>query len=257
MSSYSPYIPKSFMAVFAHPDDIEFSCAGTLAKWVQAGARGAYVLVTSGDVGIAEAGMTKERASDIREAEATAAANAIGVTDVTYFRVGDSMVENNLALRKRIVREIRRFQPEVIVSGDPTIVFNPGGGINHPDHRAVGMAAVDAVYPSTGQPNLFEELGEEGLVAHKVRKMYVVSYTHGETLVDISDTLELKLEALLKHESQVGHIEGLADRMRQRAEQIGAGVDGVRYAERFRVVTVENDEKWAKLQEKAPEQYTR
>lgn len=252
----SPYIPKSFLAVFAHPDDIEFSCAGTMAKWVKAGSRGAYVLVTSGDVGIATEGMTNEKAAEIREAEQTAAANAVGVTDVTYFRVGDGTVENNLALRKRIVREIRRFQPEVVVTGDPTIVFNPGGGINHPDHRAVGMAAVDAVYPATGQPNLFQELEEEGLKAHKVRKMFIVSWSSGDTLVDITQTIDLKLDALSKHESQIGHIEGLLDRMRQRAADLATGVD-YEYAEKFRLVTVENDEKWAKLQEKNPEQYTR
>lgn len=248
------YIPKSFMAVFAHPDDIEFSCAGTTAKWIEAGARGAYVLVTSGDVGIAEPGMTKERAAEIREAETLAAAEAVGITDVTFFRVPDGMVENTMALRKRIVREFRRFRPEVVITGDPQLLYTPRGGVNHPDHRAVGGAAIDAVFPASGQPNLFQELEEEGLYAFKVRKMYIVSWGQGETLVDVSGTLDLKLAALQKHVSQVGHMEQLEEFMRKRSADLAAESD-FEYGEKFRVLTIESDEKWAELMEAHPERY--
>ncbi|MCB0036249.1 MAG: PIG-L family deacetylase [Anaerolineales bacterium] len=248
------YIPPSFLAIFAHPDDIEFSCAGTTAKWAKAGARAAYVLVTSGDVGIAEPGMTNERAAEIREAETLAAAKAAGVEEVVFLRVPDGMVENNIELRRRLVREIRRFRPETIITGDPTILFTTWGGVNHPDHRAVGGAVLDAVFPASGQPNLFQEFEQEGLTAHKVRKIYVVSWTDGETVVDITETMETKINALAQHVSQIGHMEGLAERMRERAADRAKDHD-FEYGERFRVLTIESDETWQRLQETYPEQY--
>lgn len=245
MEAKAPYTPESVMAIFAHPDDIEFGCAGTIAKWVKGGARAAYILVTSGDVGIATLGMTKEEAAKIREKETIAAAHVAGVEDVVFFREPDCMVENTMDLRRRIVREIRRFRPEVVIAGDPTMVFTPTGRINHPDHRAVAGAAVDAIFPSSGQPNLFQEMEEEGLYAHKVRKVYIQAYGTGDELVDISDTLEQKIEALLKHESQVSQIPEIKERMTERAAE-RAKESLFQYAESFRVVHLESDEVWEK-----------
>ena len=150
MSNPTTFSPQSAMAIVAHPDDIEFGCVGTVARWVQAGAKVAYVLVTSGDVGIADTGMTKARATEIREAETLAAAKIVGVEDVTFLREPDGMVENTRKLRKQLVREIRRFHPEVVIAMDPTIMYTPLGGINHPDHRAVGGATMDAIFPASG-----------------------------------------------------------------------------------------------------------
>ena len=240
------YTPESVLAVFAHPDDIEFGCAGTIARWVKEGARAAYVLVTSGDVGIATPGMTKAKAAEIREAETLAAAKVVGVEDVTFFGVGDGMVENTMELRKRVVREIRRFQPEVVMCGDPTLLYTPRGGLNHPDHRAVAWAAVDAVFPAAGQPNLFEELADEGLSAHKVRKVFISTWAEGSTYINITDTIDLKIEALKQHVSQVGEMKGLDENMRKRAADRGQDVE-MAYAESFRVQTIENDETWEKL----------
>ena len=163
------------MVIVAHPDDIEFSCAGTVARWVKEGAEVVYVLCTSGDVGISEPGMTKDKAAKIREAEQMAAAEVVGVKEVIYLREPDGMLENSMALRKKLVREIRRFKPEVVITGDPTIVWANSNYINHPDHRAAAGAALDAIFPAAGQPNLFEELAQEGITAHKVRKVYVTS----------------------------------------------------------------------------------
>ncbi len=254
MTQNEPYIPQSALVIFAHPDDIEFSCAGTVAHWVQSGARVAYVLVTSGDVGIAKADMTREQAGQIRENETVEAAKVVGVSDVTFLRVPDGMAENNMALRKRLVREIRRFRPEVVITGDPTLLFTSTGGVNHPDHRAVGAAAIDAVFPAAGQPHFYEELEQEGLKAHKVRKIFVSSRGEGSEAVDISSTLELKIEALMKHHSQVGHMSELPNYMRDRAAR-RAEATPYDFAEIFRLVTVESDEKWAELQEKFPDLY--
>src|SRR5512147_2502435 len=114
------YIPESAMAIVAHPDDIEFSCAGLLARWAKAGARISYVLCTSGEVGIAEPGMTKAQAGSIREEEQRAAAEIIGATEVIFLREPDGTLQATNDLRKRLVCEIRRFRPEVVISGDPT-----------------------------------------------------------------------------------------------------------------------------------------
>ena len=242
-----PYIPTRVLAIAAHPDDIEFGSVGTIARWVQGGATAAYVLVTSGDVGIAEPGMTKARAAEIRETETLAAAKIVGVEDVTFLREPDGMVVNTLELRKQLVRQIRRFRPEVIIAMDPTVMYTSLGGINHPDHRAVGEATMDAIFPACSQPNLFQELEEEGIFACRVRKVYVSSRGEGDHFVDISSTIVLKIQALQAHVSQVGAMEGLEQRIRQFAARNGAGKE-MAYAEVFRVLTLQTDEAWAKAQ---------
>jgi LmbE family N-acetylglucosaminyl deacetylase len=244
------YIPKRVMAIVAHPDDIEFGCAGTIARWVKEGAEAAYVLCTSGDVGIAEPGMTKKRAAEIREAEQIAAAEAIGVHDVVFLREPDGMLENTIDLRKRLVREIRRFRPEVVITGDPTVViwdFGDMRRINHPDHRAASGAAIDAIFPASGQPNLFQELEEEGLKAHKVRKVYITGRGQGDVYVNISDVIDLRIEALEKHVSQIRDHDGLGDRIKEWTARTAAGKE-MAHAESFRVVTLVSDEDWEKMQ---------
>jgi LmbE family N-acetylglucosaminyl deacetylase len=239
------YVPESAMAIVAHPDDIEFSCVGLLARWAQAGARISYVLCTSGDVGIADPGMTRERAAQIREAESLEAAHIAGVNDVVFLREPDGMLQATLDLRKRIVREIRRFKPEVIVSGDPTIVWSGKDYINHPDHRAASTAALDATFPAAGQPNLFQELEQEGLYAHKPRKVYVTEWDGADLYVNIETTIGIKVAALRAHKSQMKDWDPEQE-IRQWASQRGEGKE-MAYAESYRVVTLESDENWAKI----------
>jgi LmbE family N-acetylglucosaminyl deacetylase len=242
--SLSSYVPERAMVIVAHPDDIEFGSAGTVAAWVKGGAEVCYVLCTSGDVGIAEAGMTKAQAAAIREVEQSAAAAVVGVKDVVYLREPDGMLENSIDLRRKLVREIRRFRPEAVICMDPTVMWVGDGYINHPDHRAAGTAAVDAIFPAAGQPNLFEELAAEGLRAHKPRKVFVTSFRQGEVAVDITDTIDLKLSALRQHASQMKGWDP-EPRVREWNSMAAAGT-GAAYAERFRVVTLESDEDWEK-----------
>ena len=247
--SYTAYIPSRVMVITAHPDDAEFACAGTIARWVKEGAVGAYVLATSGDVGIAEPGLTRQQAASIREAETLAAAKVVGVEDVTFLREPDGMLENTIDLRRRLVREMRRFKPEVVIAGDPEMLYTPMGGINHPDHRAIDTAALDAIFPAVGQPNLFEELEEEGLSAHKVRKVYLTHRGVGDVLVDISDTIDLKIAALRQHTSQVGGWAEMPDRIKAMCARVAEGHD-MAYAEAYRVITLESDDNWEKLQQR-------
>lgn len=246
------YTPKRAMVIVAHPDDIEFSCAGTVARWVKEGAVVSYVLVTSGDVGIADLSISREDAMAIREKEQRAAADVIGVHEVVFFREPDGMVENTMVLRKRLVREIRRFKPETVIVTDPTLLWAGDGYINHPDHRAVGAAAVDAIFPAAGQPHLFQELRAEGLEAHKVRKVYAMNWGEGgkETIfVNVSDTIGLKIAALKKHESQLKDWDP-TEMVKNWSAEAAKGKE-MDYAESYRVVTLESDENWAKLQEAA------
>lgn len=232
------------MVIVAHPDDIEFSCAGTVARWIKNGARVAYVLCTSGEVGIAESGMSKEKAAKIREKEQLAAAEIIGVKDVIFLREPDGMLQPTLDLRKNIVRQIRRFKPEIVISGDPTIVWAGDTYINHPDHRAAATAALDAAFPAAGQPNLFEELEEEGITAHKPRKVYVSGWSGSDLFVNIEDTIDLKITALRAHKSQMKDWDP-EPRIKEWAAERGQGKE-MAYAEGFRVVTLVNDDDWEK-----------
>ena len=240
MSRY--YQPESAMAIVAHPDDIEYSCAGTLARWARAGARISYVLCTSGDVGIDEPGMTRAQATAIREAEQHEAAKIAGVSEVVFLREPDGMLLPTLELRKKLVREIRRFQPEVVVCGDPTIVWAGADYINHPDHRAAATAALDAVFPAAGQPNLFEELEQEGFMAHKPRKVYVTTWDGADVYVNIEETIDVKIQALRAHKSQMRDWDP-EKLIREWASNSAVGKE-MEYAEGFRVVTLVDDETW-------------
>ena len=238
------YIPSSVMVVVAHPDDIEFSCAGTLARWAKNGTLVSYVLCTSGEVGIAEAGMTKEKATSIREAEQRVAAQIVGAEEVVFLREPDGLLQPTLELRKKIVREIRRFKPEVVICGDPTIVWAGEDYINHPDHRAAATAALDAIFPAAGQPNLFQELEAEGFTAHKPRKVYVTGWNQTDLYINITETIDVKVAALRAHRSQMGDWDP-EPRIKEWASERARGKE-MAYAESFRVVTLESDEDWAK-----------
>jgi LmbE family N-acetylglucosaminyl deacetylase len=251
MTSNGFYVPKRAMVIVAHPDDIEFGVAGTIIRWTDAGCEVSYVLVTSGDVGIADTTLSREQAREIREREQRKAAEIAGVKDVVFLREPDGSVVNTLELRKKLVREIRRFKPDVVICQDPTRLFVGDGYINHPDHRAVGMAALDAVFPAAGQPHVFEELAEEGLQAHKTKKVYVPTWdAEGITVyINIEDTIDRKVEALFAHESQMNEMKRqrntqlneISERIRGWSAERGQGKE-MAYAESFRVITLESDD---------------
>lgn len=231
------------MAIVAHPDDIEYSYAGTFARWAKAGTRISYVICTSGEVGIAAKGMTRARAAEIRQAEQRDAAKIVGAVEVVFLGEPDGLLQPTLELRKKLVREIRRFRPEVIVTGDPTVVWSGDDYINHPDHRAASAAAVEAAFPAAGQPNLFEDLEQEGLKAHKVRKVYSRQW-NGAVAIDIEETIETKIAALRAHVSQMNG-DDPSEKIKSWAAEAAEG-KGFRYAEVFHIVTLVSDEDWAK-----------
>lgn len=236
------FIPERAMAIVAHPDDIEFSCSGTLARWARAGAQISYVLCTSGEVGFDEPGLDLRQAAAIREQEQRAAAAVVGAREVIFLREPDGLLTATLELRKKLVREIRRFRPEVVITGDPTIVWANESYINHPDHRAASTAALDAIFPAAGQPNLFADLEQEGLTAFKPRKVYVTGWGAMDLYVSIDETIEIKIAALHAHVSQMKGRD-LGPRIRSWAEERAKGKE-MQYAEAFKVVSLVSDEDW-------------
>jgi LmbE family N-acetylglucosaminyl deacetylase len=153
------------------------------------------------------------------------------------------MVQPTLELRKKIVQEIRRYKPEVVLTMDPTIVFASEGYINHPDHRATATAALDAVFPAAGQPNLFEDIQQEhGYTAHKVRKVYISSWVHQDTFVNIDKTIHIKVKALKAHRSQMNGWDP-EPMIKEWGAESAKGKE-MQYAEGFRVITLVSDEDW-------------
>lgn len=223
-------IPGSAMVIVAHPDDAEFTMAGTVAAWTRAGCRVTYVVCTDGNAGSHEPGMTREKLAEIRRSEQRAACETLGVGEVVFLGYDDGLLQPTLELRKDLVRAIRQYRPEVVLTSDPTRMFSGNRYINHPDHRAAGQAALDAVAPAAQMPLLWPETGEP----HKVQRVYVYGNDEPNEWVDIGATLATKLEALKKHASQMGDWDP-TERITQWAAEV-AKEQEMDYAEAFRVI---------------------
>lgn len=233
--------PARFMVIAAHPDDAEFGPSGTAAAWIDAGAEGWLVCCTSGDQGGEDPNADPFELAALREKEQRAAAAVIGYKGVSFLHQPDGALANDLALRKELVREIRTFRPDAVLATDPETIFYSDGGVNHTDHRAAGIAAVDAVYPAARNPMAFPELARGGLELHRVRRLYLFWSNHPSAWVDIGATLERKLAALAEHRSQIHDPAGLETRIREWAAEEGRVV-GLEAAEALRVVVIDEDE---------------
>ncbi len=226
----SEWIPKSAMTIFAHPDDTEFSCGGTVTKWTRGGCEITFVLCTSGNVGTHDLKYSRESLALLREQEQRNACEVLGVQHIEFLRHDDCCLVSDLALRRELVGLIRKYKPEVVFCGDPNQLFW-GSRINHPDHRAAGLAAIDAVFPCASMELLWPEEGQ----AHEVHGIYVRDLTLVDTWIDITDTMDLKIKALGEHHCQLDGIRGLEDMIRQRSADTGKN-HGLKYAEAFRVI---------------------
>jgi LmbE family N-acetylglucosaminyl deacetylase len=229
--------PDRVLVVAAHPDDIEFGAAGTVARWVTEGAAVRYLIVTRGDKGSDDPEADIPALIRLREAEQRAAAAELGVEGVDFLDEPDGQVEPSLALRERITHAIRSFRPEVVMTHDPTVLFVNNEWVNHPDHRAVGQVTVDAVFPTARDPLNFRQHLDDGLEAWKVAELYLWSTNEANQLVDIGATIERKVASLAHHASQFRHFEDVARWVRRRSEELGERA-GYRAAEGFRRVTL-------------------
>ncbi len=232
----STYIPDRALFIYAHPDDIEFGVAGTAALWAKHGCSVKYVVITDGNIGSHEEGMTTQKLAEIRRSEQTAAAEHVGAT-VKFLGYDDGILQPTLDLRRDLVREIREHRPNVVVCGDPRTFFPRDSYINHPDHRAAATAAVEACFPAPNSPLIFPELVHEGFMPHDINYVYISHPSDGANCyVDISETIDLKIEALRLHKSQLGDWDPTA-RMKEWAQEIGRKV-GFKHAERYRRITL-------------------
>ena len=192
--------PVYALVVTPHPDDAEFGVAGTVAQWTQQGKEVVYVLCTNGNKGTSDRSITPEALSEIRQKEQLDAANLLKVREVVCLRFPDQGLEDSDEFRKMIVREIRKYRPEVVVTSDPYRRY-----IWHRDHRITGQVVLDAVFPSARDHLAYPDLLEEGLEPHKVRELLFWGSEDPNFRVDITKTFDTKIAALRCHVSQVGH----------------------------------------------------
>ncbi len=232
--------PRRFMVIVAHPDDADFGPAGTASAWIDSGAEGWLVCCTSGDAGGEDPYLDQMELALQREDEQRKAAAIVGYSGVTFLHQPDGMLANDLPLREMLVREIRTFKPDAVLCGDPEVVVHSGGMINHTDHRAAAIAALDAVFPAARNPLAFPWLAKSGLAAHKVRRVYMMWSNQADVVIDVTGTVDRKIDALRCHATQLHDPEAVFERVRGRLADAGASI-GVGAAEAYRLVVLDQD----------------
>jgi LmbE family N-acetylglucosaminyl deacetylase len=228
----------SALVIFAHPDDAEYMCGGTVALWAREGTEVHYCVCTDGSAGSNEPGATREEISVVREREQRAAAQVLGVRSVSFLGFLDGELEVTGETRRAVTRVVRRLRPEVIVAPDPSRLWSGRGYINHWDHKQAGTLALCAVMPDAPTRPQFPELLEEGLEPFEVPNLWL-STEQPDTYVDITSTIDVKVAALAEHASQ--RAEASAPWVRERARELGTQ-GGVEYAEAFKTFRFVEDE---------------
>ena len=227
------YVPERVLVCTPHPDDAEMGVGGTVTNWLRQGAEATLVVVTNGDKGSSDLEMTSERLVEIRECEQLAAAEVLGWKEVIFLREPDAEVEDNLRFREKLVRAIRKTRPDVVMTTDP----QKRTFYQHRDHRITGQVTMDAVFPLARDHLNFPEHMAEGLQPHKTQFLYFWHSDDPDTYIDISQSIDLKIKALLKHESQIAaqRAAELSKHMKERAHEAGKA-HGMEACESFRVV---------------------
>ncbi len=231
--SWSKRIPDSALFIFAHPDDIEYSVAGTAAKWIKYGSEVYYLLLTGGKPGetIPPDLKGKPENNEVRKKEQIEAGKVVGVKGCLFLNEPDGLLTPSLENRKNIVRYIRKLKPDTVVCDDPRNFFSSELYINHPDHRAAGILALESVFPASQNETLYPDLVAEGLHSHQVKFVYINTSKNPNCFIDISETIDIKIQALKLHVSQIQNSR-IDDQIHQSARWQGKKV-GLRYAESF------------------------
>lgn len=229
------------LVAFAHPDDAEFVCGGTVALWTRAGTAVTYVCVTDGSAGWNGPDLAREEIARIRRQEMEQVAGLLGVAEVRFLGYPDGLLEPTLDLRRDLAREVRRTRPDVIVAPDPSLLWSGRTYINHPDHRAVGEAMLAVVACDAPTRPQFPELLEEGYEPFKARRLWLATDEGGDRIVDIGEVIEEKVKALTAHRSQVANMGDfdVEARVREWAREVAAADPDVEYGEMFRTFDVE------------------
>jgi LmbE family N-acetylglucosaminyl deacetylase len=210
-------VPQKILVVLAHPDDPEFFCGATIARWTAAGHQVSYCLLTCGDKGTKDRQVSSEALCSLRQSEQMAAAAVLGVHRVRFLDYPDGYLVPDLDLRRAITRLIRQEQPDILVTCDPTNLYVRETLLNHPDHRAAGQATLDAVFPAARDHLNFVELWrDESLEPHIVREVWISAPKEPTITVEVTAFWETKIRALFEHKSQIGDAQSLAERIRAR-----------------------------------------
>lgn len=228
---------KRVLVIMAHPDDPDFTCAGTVIQMARQGIEVTYMILTNGDKGNHNPEITRNQLIAMRKIEQRAAAEMSGVKDVLFMGVEDGFLRSTRAIRKRVTREIRRIRPEIIICPHPDRYLVGNGYINHPDHRNAGLVALDSIFPAADNPMFYPDMADEGYLPHKISQLYVMGDPEPGLHIDISNEIDLKIQAILCHKSQISMpdeaLEGWKERWGEKQE------DGsLRFYERFRVLSL-------------------
>lgn len=228
------YIPERAVVIVAHADDIEFACAGTIARWTDNGCIVTYVIVTDNGAGSNDPLTLKDELIALRKQEQISAAAVLGVQDVRFLGYQDGVLQPTLELRRDLTRVIRELRPQLVILMDPTTIITADNTyINHPDHRAAGEAALYAVFPSAGSRPIFPELLAEALEPHDVGRVYMMLTNHPTYFVDVSRVYDRKAESLRCHKSQLN--DEVIEMVRKWDEEAGKQ-HGADYVESFRML---------------------
>lgn len=223
-----------YMIITAHPDDAEFGCAGSVIHWVSKNKRVVYLLCTSGDKGSSDPDANPKELASLRETEQQDAAGLLGVEEVVFLRYPDQGLEDTPELRKDIVRQMRIYRPEIVVTMDPYRKY-----IWHRDHRICGQVVLDSVYPFVRDPLAYPDLMAEQILPHKVKEIWFFGSEEPNTVIDISDTFEQKMDALFCHVSQIDSMgrQKVSDWVKKRCRDMAKGTE-FSFAEAFHRVRI-------------------
>jgi len=223
------------LVVMAHPDDPDFFCGGSVARWASQGHAVFYCLLTRGDKGADQPGVDPQALKRAREAEQRAAAAVLGVQDVRFLDYLDGELEATYEVKRDVVRVMRQVQPQIVVTSDPSTFY--ASFINHSDHRVAGEVTLDAVWPGTRSALYYPELyQEEGLEPHKVPEVYIAGSLNPDVTIDVTGFFENKIRALTEHKSQIKDPDELAERLRDRMLDPTSPPEAPRYVERFKYI---------------------
>jgi LmbE family N-acetylglucosaminyl deacetylase len=225
--------PKNILVILAHPDDPEFFCGATIARWTSQGHHVRYCLLTHGEKGAKDPQTDPHELARRRVLEQHAAAAILGVHEIEFLDYIDGELVPSLEARRAVVRLLRQYRPDILVTCDPTNFIPMDGYINHPDHRAAGQIVLDALFPASGNPLYFPELLAEGLQPHMVQEVWLSLTAQADTVLDVTPFFEQRLRALLEHRSQIGDPVPFEQRMRTRFTPFGTA-DHPQFVERFR-----------------------
>jgi LmbE family N-acetylglucosaminyl deacetylase len=230
---FSALKPKTVLGIAAHPDDLDFTAAGTMALFSNQGAKLYYLILTDGSKGSDNLNAISKELVKVRENEQRQAAKAVGTADIKFLGYPDGALQVTLDLKKEIVKVIRSVKPDVVITMDPSMLYSAERGyINHPDHRAAGQAALDAVFPLARDHLTFPELFKEGYKPHKTKTILLSNFEHTNYYVDITTTFKQKIAALEAHVSQFEDIESIKTLIKNISRTTGK-VAGFKMAEAF------------------------